>query len=176
MVCYVGTWAIYRPGDGKFELDQDIDPFLCTHIMYGFTKLQENKITVFDPWGDLKDEWGSGRDGYSKFTGHKKINPDLKAIVAIGGWNEGSTKYSDMVRDPSARKTFVDSIVPFLEKYDFDGLDLDWVGYFKHFECTRLTNILTFLYGKKCYNRFKIFRNTQLNVADVLKTERISVN
>lgn len=129
MVCYVGTWAIYRPGDGKFELDQDIDPFLCTHIMYGFTKLQENKITVFDPWGDLKDEWGSGRDGYSKFTGHKKINPDLKAIVAIGGWNEGSTKYSDMVRDPSARKTFVDSIVPFLEKYDFDGLDLDWVGY-----------------------------------------------
>lgn len=127
MVCYVGTWAIYRPGDGKFVME-DIDPHLCTHIMYGFTKLQENKITVFDPWGDLKDEWGSGLNGYQRFTDLKKINPELKAIVAIGGWNEGSTKYSDMSRDPASRRTFVESVVPFLEKYNFDGLDLDWVN------------------------------------------------
>lgn len=171
MVCYVGTWAIYRPGDGKFELDQDIDPFLCTHIMYGFTKLQDNKITVFDPWGDLKDEWGSGRDGYNKFTSHKKVNPDLKAIVAIGGWNEGSTKYSDMARDPSARKTFVDSVVPFLEKYNFDGLDLDWVG-----QILDLEKHISFLDGNGLLMIVLIFRNTQRNVVDVLRTEKISAN
>lgn len=128
MVCYVGTWAMYRPGDGKFQME-DIDPSLCTHVMYGFTKLENNVITVFDPWGDDKDQWGGGLNGYRRFTELKKTNPDLKTIIAIGGWNEGSTKYSDMARDASARKTFVKSIVPFLEKYDFDGLDLDWVKY-----------------------------------------------
>ncbi|CAL8130783.1 unnamed protein product [Orchesella dallaii] len=125
MVCYMGTWAMYRPGDGKFWPD-DADPHLCTHLMYGFTKLENNVITVFDPWGDLKDEWGGGHNGYKRFTGLKEKNPDLKTLIAIGGWNEGSTKYSEMASNPSSRRTFVKSIVPFLEKYGFDGLDLDW--------------------------------------------------
>ncbi|TMW40262.1 hypothetical protein DOY81_014658, partial [Sarcophaga bullata] len=31
--CYYGTWANYRPGDGKFEAT-DINPHLCTHVSY----------------------------------------------------------------------------------------------------------------------------------------------
>ena len=47
-------------------------------------------------------------------------------MIAIGGWNEGSTKYSAMASNPGSRKTFVDSVVRFLKQYDFDGLDVDW--------------------------------------------------
>ncbi|CAL8130785.1 unnamed protein product [Orchesella dallaii] len=125
MVCYIGTWARYRRGDGKFVPEQT-DPHLCTHLMYGFAILKDNVISVHDPWGDLKDEWGGGFDGYRKFTGLKQQNPELKTLIAIGGWNDGSKKYSEMSASPSTRKTFVDSVVAFLEKYDFDGLDLDW--------------------------------------------------
>ena len=46
--------------------------------------------------------------------------------VAIGGWNEGSTKYSAMAKDSAERQKFVDSVVQFLQKHNFDGLDLDW--------------------------------------------------
>jgi chitinase len=46
--------------------------------------------------------------------------------VAIGGWNEGSTKYSAMAKDSEKRQKFVDSVVQFLQKHNFDGLDLDW--------------------------------------------------
>ena len=34
LVCYYGTWAVYRPDAGKFSVE-DIDPFLCTHVIYG---------------------------------------------------------------------------------------------------------------------------------------------
>jgi len=34
LVCYYGTWAVYRPEGGKYPVE-NIDPFLCTHIIYG---------------------------------------------------------------------------------------------------------------------------------------------
>lgn len=34
IMCYFGSWANERPGDGRFDVD-NIDPFLCTHLMYG---------------------------------------------------------------------------------------------------------------------------------------------
>ena len=32
-----------------------------------------------------------------------------------------------MAADPIKRKTFVESVAEFLDKFDFDGVDLDWV-------------------------------------------------
>lgn len=96
--------------------------------MYGFAKLESNKITAFDPWLDLsKDEPGGGLDAYARFTnGLKEKNPSLKTIIAIGGWNEGSEKYSAMASSAATRETFADSVVEFLDKFNFDGLDIDW--------------------------------------------------
>lgn len=34
IVCYYGSWAVYRPDAGKFSVE-DIDPFVCTHVIYG---------------------------------------------------------------------------------------------------------------------------------------------
>ena len=34
IVCYYSSWAFYRYGYGKFDID-DIDPHVCTHINYG---------------------------------------------------------------------------------------------------------------------------------------------
>ena len=33
-----------------------------------------------------------------------------------------------MATDPMKRKIFVDSLEDFLDQYDFDGVDLDWVS------------------------------------------------
>lgn len=34
LVCYYGTWAVYRPDAGRYPVE-NIDPFLCTHVIYG---------------------------------------------------------------------------------------------------------------------------------------------
>jgi hypothetical protein len=39
---------------------EDINPNLCTHIVYGFAKLENNKIIPFDSWLDLEDDSGLG--------------------------------------------------------------------------------------------------------------------
>ena len=46
--------------------------------------------------------------------------------LAIGGWNEGSEKYSEMAADPVSRRTFARSALSFIRRHKFDGLDLDW--------------------------------------------------
>ncbi|KAG8229434.1 hypothetical protein J437_LFUL000956 [Ladona fulva] len=125
VVCYYGSWAVYRPGAGKFNVE-DIDPFICTHIIYGFAGLSSYKgvMTSLDPWNDLYDNYGKG--AFERFTKLKAKNPSLKALLAIGGWNEGSAKYSQMVASQEGRNTFLINAVEFLKKYGFDGLDFDW--------------------------------------------------
>lgn len=110
------------------QVIENIDATLCTHLVYGFAKLESNRIEAFDPWLDLnKDEPGGGLDAFSRFTsGLKRKNPSVKTLIAVGGWNEGSEKYSAMASNDTSRNTFVDSVVRFLNKYEFDGLDVDW--------------------------------------------------
>jgi len=124
-VCYYGSWAVYRPGAGKYDVEQ-IDPNLCTHIVFGFAGLHksEYKIYSLDPWNELDDNWGKG--AFKRFCKLKEQNPELKAILAIGGWNEKSKQYSEMAESAAHRQTFIDSVIEFLPKFGFDGLDLDW--------------------------------------------------
>ena len=54
---------------------------------------------------------------FPQATDLRKIYKHLKVMIAIGGWNEGSTKYSQMAADPAKRGKFVNSTVAFLQKY-----------------------------------------------------------
>ncbi|XP_008205183.1 mucin-5AC isoform X3 [Nasonia vitripennis] len=120
VVCYYTNWSVYRPGTAKFS-PQNINPYLCTHLIYafgGFTK--DNTLKPFDKYQDID------KGGYAKFTGLKTYNKDLKTLLAIGGWNEASSRFSPMVADPHKRRKFVKNVVKFLRQNHFDGLDLDW--------------------------------------------------
>lgn len=125
VTCYVASWAAYRPEKGAFTVD-NIDPTLCTHIIYTFAGLNNVTYTIhsMDPFLDTTD--GGGRGQYKKLVDMKNNHSNLKVLIAIGGWNEGSQKYSDMASSPEHRKTFIESVVTFLKKHRFDGLDLDW--------------------------------------------------
>ena len=52
--------------------------------------------------------------------------PCSQVTLAIGGWNEGSEKYSEMAATPGSRRAFARSALGFIRRHNFDGLDLDW--------------------------------------------------
>ncbi|KAK7016749.1 Cht9p, partial [Halocaridina rubra] len=79
---------------------------------------------VLDPYNELCDNWG--RCAYDRFVALKEINPDLKVLLAVGGWTEGSVAYSAMASDPATRKVFIDSSIALLKAHGFDGYDIDW--------------------------------------------------
>ena len=62
------------------------------------------------------------RDGESLAS--KRLFSSLapQVMIAIGGWNEGSTKYSGMAKDKKKRQKFVNSTIDFLQKHNFDGI------------------------------------------------------
>ncbi|KAJ8319360.1 hypothetical protein KUTeg_004451 [Tegillarca granosa] len=123
-VCYYTNWAQYRSGVGKY-LPENIDPNLCTHIIYSFAKLQNDVLKAYE-WNDESTSWSKGM--YERTIAIKQQNPKLKVLIAVGGWNHENQVplFSNMVTSDSTLNNFVSDSIQFLRDRGFDGLDLDW--------------------------------------------------
>lgn len=60
-------------------------------------------------------------DYIRKFMKLKSINPDVKLLAAVGGWNQGSEVFSQIASDETTRNAFAISAADFLLKHEFDG-------------------------------------------------------
>ncbi|EDW31146.1 GL20797 [Drosophila persimilis] len=45
VVCYISTWAVYRPEQGAYAID-NFDPNLCTHVVYAFAGLDITQASI----------------------------------------------------------------------------------------------------------------------------------
>lgn len=120
-VCYFTNWAQYRDGIGKY-MASDVDPDLCTHVVYAFAKVTGNSIEPYE-WNDI-NEWAKGQ--YEMIRDVRIKNPALKILLAIGGWNHGSAPFTKVVANQTNIDAFATNSMTFLRANGFDGLDLDW--------------------------------------------------
>lgn len=122
LVCYYTNWSQYRPKIGKF-VPEDIEPHLCTHVIFAFGWIKNGKLASFEE----NDESGGGKVGlYDRVVGLKAKNPNLKVLLAVGGWSFGTSKFKEVAKTRFTRQVFVFSVAEFLREHNFDGLDMDW--------------------------------------------------
>jgi chitinase len=110
---YYAGWAAYS---GYTPLD--IPAGRLTNVIYAFAKIGDDlKIAMGDPQIDPAN--------FAKLGELKKLYPHIKISISIGGWDY-SDKFSDAALTDARRTAFADSVVDFIKRYGFDGVDIDW--------------------------------------------------
>ncbi|KEY73171.1 hypothetical protein S7711_04137 [Stachybotrys chartarum IBT 7711] len=93
-----------------------------THLYAAFATINPSTFAV-EPWHSddvqLYEELAALRSS------------TLQVWIAIGGWtfnDPGPTRttFSDLAMNPTRRRRFINSLVSFLERHGFQGVDLDW--------------------------------------------------
>ena len=110
VIAYVGG---YR---GAVDVSR-ISPEKITHINYAFVNLIDGKATLTNEKTDTTN--------FRNLVELKKVNPDLKILISIGGWT-WSGLFSDAVLTEEGRKLFASTSADIVGKYDLDGVDIDW--------------------------------------------------
>lgn len=87
-----------------------------THIIYSFTHVIEGEMRFRNP--------EEAKPKLEALVRQKERNPDLKVMIACGGW--GADGFSDMALTEASRSRFIESAAAFIEDYQLDGMDMDW--------------------------------------------------
>ncbi|HTI61272.1 glycoside hydrolase family 18 protein [Mucilaginibacter sp.] len=110
IIGYVGGYH------GLYDITM-VDAKKLTHINYAFVVIKNNRAYLEHEKTDTVN--------FRNLLKLKKINPDIKLLISIGGWG-GSRNFSDAVLTDTAREGFAASAVAIVRKYKLDGVDIDW--------------------------------------------------
>lgn len=89
-----------------------------THINYAFANL--------DAWGNVYFTYGQQDINIiNQLKALKSSNPNLKIILAIGGWT-WSDHFSTVAGDAGRRANFVNTAWSLVNQHGLDGIEIDW--------------------------------------------------
>lgn len=108
VVCYYEAWASMQP--------EDIDVNICTHINLAFVGVKDD--------GNIRQDIGD--DMIRRAVNLKQKNGNLKVLLSVGGWSEGSEGFSKIAGDAGKKTTMAGAIQWYLDTFNLDGFDIDW--------------------------------------------------
>lgn len=79
-ICYYTSWGGVLPNPAD----------LCTHVIHSFASIENGMLSGL--WSNPLKEL-------------RQKSPDLKLMVAVGGWGFGVTRMTEMLKDESTRKS-----------------------------------------------------------------------
>ncbi len=129
VIGYFTNWGIY--GDQPYTA-RDVQYQNLTHIQYAFFKPEaDGRISSFDEYADeqiLLGEMVRSPAEYHDSTtsliylAHKN---NVKVLASIGGWT-GSSDFPSLAGSAVSRSNFCSNARALIERYNFDGIDIDW--------------------------------------------------
>ncbi|KAK4233286.1 glycosylhydrolase family 18-9 [Achaetomium macrosporum] len=95
-----------------------------TDIIFSFATIDPQTFEI--EAGDHKTE-----EYMRRISTIKLVQPDIRIWIAVGGWSFNDpgptrTTFSDIAGSAANRQKFLNSLVLFMNKYGFDGIDIDW--------------------------------------------------
>ena len=145
VIGYYEAWAPAKRAKYSM-LPEEIPYGQYTHIIFSFATINPSTFKVSA--GDDQTE-----NFMSRISSIKLVQPDIKIWVALGGWafndpGPTQTTFSDIASSKANTNTFLDSLVQMMNKYGFDGVDIDWeypVADDRHGKPEDYKNIVTFM-------------------------------
>lgn len=127
---YYANWTVYS-GCEPIDL-----PYTkLTHLYYAFFNIDpvNGCVVHSDQYADLEKPIRDPLDPLNQVSGVikqcralKKLNPDLKLIMSVGGYAQGGNFNSLIDQGLCKLDKFVDSIVEKADSLGFDGVDVDY--------------------------------------------------
>lgn len=160
---YYSNWSVYEAEHFPRDLS-----YHFTHIFYAFLKpnSKTGHLEHIDKWADLEKPIGELTGAIAALMLLKKVRPNLKVILSIGGWGTHK-EFQSMALDSDRVANFIQSTVAFLQKHGFDGVDIDWEYPLNAREGAQLLSLLTVL-------RLKLDPKLSLSVAAPAGSEQVN--
>ncbi|QYG91550.1 glycoside hydrolase family 18 protein [Iamia sp. SCSIO 61187] len=127
VVGYYSSWSIYERDRPVADIPAD----KLTHLNYAFANVVSGGCALGDPWADVQKPF-PGDPANAPFKGNfrqlqllKTAHPHLRTLISVGG-STFSGGFSDAALTAASRQRFARSCADFVQRYGFDGIDIDW--------------------------------------------------
>lgn len=118
VICHYVAWSFSaKVGIGKCT-PEDIDPKLCTHIIYNNHKLNESLLMQ-----EVDQRVAIEQKLLERTIALKLKSPDIKILLSTSGDSDLVTR---LISNETARSIFIDFTVKYLRSHGFDGLQINW--------------------------------------------------
>ncbi|XP_055874786.1 chitinase-3-like protein 1 [Biomphalaria glabrata] len=119
ILCYFTTDSTTKDEFHRFH-PMNINPFLCTHIVYYYALISRNELHLSEQTIQSND---TEIPYYTYVNNQKESKSDLKTLVSVIIRLSTFFVYG---KDSKARQTFIQNLRSFLRKHDFDGVEINW--------------------------------------------------
>lgn len=128
----IGNYPGWSENGAEYHVNK-IKTKMLTHLIYEQANVKKSgQVTHWNAFQDIAKNYPGDQAVGQKYRGTfnqlqqlKKRNPHLKTVIAIGGWRL-SKHYHHVVINKTRRQRFVRSSIDFAQRFNFDGLVIDW--------------------------------------------------
>jgi len=118
---YYPNWRVY-----KNQTPACLPTNAVTHVLYAFIKVNtDGTLKLTDDWADTQIPVDGTKGCLSALANLKASAPHIRTLISVGGGG-GSAEFPALAANPASRARFAHEIKEFCDKYQINGVDIDW--------------------------------------------------